>query len=120
MEKGYMEHIVQKAIDYGFEPITAIQMATLNVAEHFSLDAVVGGIAPGRLADLVVIPDVRTIKAEVVISNGSVIAENGVCLVTPRSHPWPQRCLQTVNLPERFKASDFRIVFERFGKSHRK
>jgi adenine deaminase len=38
LENGYMEHIVQKAIDCGFEPITAIQMATLNVAEHFSLD----------------------------------------------------------------------------------
>ena len=56
MENGYMESIVQKAIDCGFEPIKAIQMATLNVAEHFAIDNFLGGIAPGRYADLVIIP----------------------------------------------------------------
>jgi adenine deaminase len=77
LEKGYMEYVVQKAIDYGFNPVTAIQMASLNVAEHFNLDQVIGGIAPGRLADMAVIPDIKTIKAETVISNGIVIAQDG-------------------------------------------
>ena len=70
LEKGYLEHVVQKAIDLGFDPVTAIQMATLNPAEHFHLDGFLGGIAPGKYADLVVIPDPRTIQAEYVISNG--------------------------------------------------
>ena len=77
IEKGYMEYVLQKAIDYGFDPIAAIQMSTLNVAEHFSLDTLIGGIAPGRFADLVMIPDIKTIKAQLVISNGKVIAQNG-------------------------------------------
>jgi adenine deaminase len=55
-----MEYVLQKAIDYGFDPIAAIQMSTLNVAEHFSLDSLIGGIASGRYADMVMIPDIKT------------------------------------------------------------
>lgn len=84
LEKGYLEHVVQKAIDLGFDPVTAIQMATLNPAEHFHLDSFLGGIAPGKYADLVVIPDPRTIRAEYVISNGKLIARGGELLVEPR------------------------------------
>ena len=78
IEKGYMEYVLQKAIDYGFDPIAAVQMATLNVAEHFSLDTLIGGIAPGRFADMVMIPDLKTIHARLVISNGQVIARDGI------------------------------------------
>jgi len=112
MENGYMEYVVQKAIDYGFDPVTAIQMATLNVAEHFSLDPVIGGIAPGRLADMLLIPNIKTIKAEMVISNGAVIAKNGEALVSPRRHQWSAKSLHTVNLPKKIEALDFRVAFE--------
>jgi len=109
LDVGYMEFIVQKAIDYGFDPVTAIQMATLNVAEHFNLDQVIGGIAPGRLADMVIIPDIETIQAETVISNGIVVAENGTVSVPPRKHPWSQNILNSVLMPEPTSASDFRV-----------
>ena len=109
LEKGYMEYVVQKAIDYGFHPVTAIQMATLNVAEHFNLDQVIGGIAPGRLADMVVIPDLETIKAETVISNGIVIARNGSVDVCPRPHAWSSTSLNTVPISEPVRNADFRV-----------
>jgi adenine deaminase len=109
MANGYMEAIVQKAIDCGFEPINAIQMATLNVAEHFSLDHLIGGIAPGRLADFVIIPDIATIAAQVVVSNGRVIAQNGNLLAAPRSHSFSTDSLNTVKLPRQLTPSDFVI-----------
>ncbi len=109
MKNGYMEGIVQKAIDYGFEPIHAVQMATLNVAEHFSLDHLIGGIAPGRYADLVVIPDIATIEAQIVISNGRVVAENGNLLITPRKHKFAQKSLNSIKLPREIKPADFII-----------
>jgi adenine deaminase len=84
VEKGYLEHVVQRAVDAGFDPVLAVQMATLNVAEHFKLDGVLGGIAPGKYADMVLIPDLHTIKAHCVISNGVVIARDGAQLVEPR------------------------------------
>jgi len=109
MANGYMEAIVQKAIHCGFEPIKAIQMATLNVAEHFGLDNLIGGIAPGRFADFVVIPDVATIAARLVVSNGKVIARDGNLLVAPRSHSFSAASLNTVKLPRPLTSADFVI-----------
>lgn len=109
MANGYMEALVQKAIGYGFEPINAIQMATLNVAEHFSLDHLIGGIAPGRLADFVIIPDDTTIAAQTVVSNGRVIAQNGSLLVDPQSHSFSVDSLNSVKLPRELTPSDFVI-----------
>jgi adenine deaminase len=107
-----MEFLVQKAIDLGFDPIVAIQMATINAAEHFSLDNIIGGIAPGKYADMVLIPDLRTIKAEMVISNGQVIAQKGELLVPPRKHVYSKSVLRSVQLPRKLKSDDFRIHVE--------
>ncbi|MEJ2283405.1 MAG: adenine deaminase C-terminal domain-containing protein [Desulfobacterales bacterium] len=112
IEKGYLEYVLQKAIDCGFEPVTAIQMATLNVAEHFSLDAFIGGIAPGRFADMVVIPDIQTIKARLVVSNGKVIAREGELLTSPRPHQFKRRSLNSVRLKREIKPADFKIPVE--------
>ena len=109
IEKGYMEYVLQKAINCGFDPVAAIQMATLNVAEHFSLDSFIGGIAPGRYADMVIIPDVQTIKAQLVVSNGKVIAREGKLTAAPRSHPFTPRSLNSVQLNRDTKPADFKI-----------
>ena len=109
LEGRTMQYVVQKAIDCGFDPVAAVQMATLNVAEHFALDGLVGGIAPGRCADLLILPDIRTIKAEMVISNGEIVADNGRLLTPPRRHAFRSGSLNSVQLPKRFSASDFSI-----------
>lgn len=109
MEKGCLEFVVQKAIDSGFDPIAAIQMATLNVAEHFSLDHLMGGLAPGRYADILIIPDLTTIRAQYVISNGQTIAREGHLLVSPRPHRYSTNSLKSVQLPRAFQPSDFSI-----------
>lgn len=109
LDKGYMEYVVQKAIDCGFDPVAAIQMATLNVAEHFKLDGFIGGIAPGRYADLVIIPDINTIAAQIVISNGQVVAQNGNLLLPTRQHQFSAESLNSVQLSEQLNPSDFII-----------
>jgi len=109
MKKGYLEAVLQKAIDCGFDPIKAIQMATLNVAEHFGLDDRIGGIAPGRYADILIIPDPTTIEAEYVISSGEIIAQNGTLLKSPRAHHFSKSSLNSVHLRRRLEPADFRI-----------
>ena len=109
MEKGYMEHLVRQAVAYGFDPITAVQMVTLNVAEHFRLDGFLGAVAPGRLADVVIIPDVATIAPEVVITNGRVIFENGRVLAEGRRHLFSEASRNTVRLTRDQAPSDFKI-----------
>jgi adenine deaminase len=106
---GYMEFLVQKAINLGFDPIRAVQMATINVARHFAIDDEIGGIAPGKYADIAVIPELKTIKAEYVISSGRVVAHNGQLLIRPRKHRYPKSMLDTVRLDRDCTADDFAI-----------
>jgi len=108
-EKGGMEYVVQKAIDSGFDPVTAVQMATLNAAEHFGLDHLIGGIAPGRLADMVLIPDLSRIRPELVICNGKVIAEKGRLRVFPRKHEYQPSSRSTILLAKDVTAADFEL-----------
>lgn len=109
IQKGYMEYVVQKAVDCGFDPVTAIRMATLNVAEHFGLDALVGGIAPAKHADMMIIPAPDVIVPEVVISKGRIVAENGKVLALPRPHVFSEKSLASVNIPGPLIPADFRI-----------
>ncbi|MFC1902453.1 adenine deaminase C-terminal domain-containing protein [Chloroflexota bacterium] len=109
---GYTEFVVQKAINLGFDPVRAIQMVTINVAQHFGIDDSIGGIAPGKYADIVIIPDLRTIRAEYVISNGQVIAKNGQPVVHPRKHAYPESMRNSIHLPRDLDANDFAIPVE--------
>jgi len=109
---GYMEFLVQKAINLGFDPVRAVRMATVNVARHFAIDDDIGGIAPGKYADIAIIPDLKTIRAEYVISNGRVIAQNGQVLIQPRQHRYPRSMLNTIHLDRDFTADDFTIPVE--------
>jgi len=109
---GYMEFVVQKAIDLGFDPMLAVQMATINVAQHFAMDDIIGGIAPGRYADIAIIPNLKTVKAEYVISNGRLVAQNGRMLVPPRKHRYPPSLLNSIRLDRDFTADDFAIPVE--------
>lgn len=110
LEKGYMESIVQKAIDCGFDPVCAIQMATINVAGYFFLDGIVGGIGPGKYADMLIIPDPRNIKAEYVISKGKIIAREGRLMVPPRKHAFSPKSLNSIHLSREMRPSDFSIL----------
>jgi len=112
ISNGYMEFVVQKAIDLGFSPVQAIQMATINVAQHFAIDDVIGGIAPGKHADIVIIPDLKTIRPEYVISNGQVVAQSGQPVVLPRKHRYPQAVRSSIRLARNFEAEDFAIPVE--------
>ncbi len=104
-----MDTLVQKAVDCGFEPAQAIRMATLNPAEYFGLDGLVGGVAPGRQADLVLIPELGTIRAELVVAKGRVVAENGRLLEEPREHVFSEAARTSIRLPREPRPEDFVI-----------
>lgn len=109
IEKGYMASVLQKAIDYGFPPVTAVQMATLNVAEHFGLDRHIGGIGPGRYADLLILPNLETIDPEYVISNGKIAVKNGELQVASRVHDFSDESRHSIHIDGEMSAADFAI-----------
>jgi len=96
IQKGYMQDVVQKAVDLGIDPMDAVRMVTLNPAEHLGLDTLTGGIAPGRHGDLLILPDPRTMRPQLVISKGRVVAQEGEMTVRIPPAEYPDRLLNTV------------------------
>ncbi|MCS7178115.1 MAG: adenine deaminase [Anaerolineae bacterium] len=76
LDEGHLDHLIRLAVAEGLDPITAIQMATLNVAEWFRLTDR-GAIAPGLRADLVVFSDLKNFRPEMVFSAGRLVAQAG-------------------------------------------
>ena len=98
LKSGYMIDIIQKAVDIGFKPIEAVQMVTLNPAEHFRLDHIMGGIAPGRYADILLLPEDGEMKPDLVISKGKIVAEKGEMAFEIPGKPYPEKMLKTVKV----------------------
>ena len=77
LEKGHLDNVVRLAIKEGVEPMTAIQMATINSAEAYRIDHLIGSITPGKIADILFVDDINEFNVESVMTNGTLVAENG-------------------------------------------
>jgi len=89
IDEGHIDHIVRVAIREGLDPVTAIQIATLNAAEYFNLHDR-GAIAPGWRADLIVFDNFNKFTIEQVYRGGKLVARNGRIVpqdVPPRNLP---------------------------------
>ncbi|WP_028926288.1 adenine deaminase C-terminal domain-containing protein [Pseudonocardia acaciae] len=75
--RGHLDRLVRMAIDAGVEPVTAIQLATINCATMYRIDHAVGAIAPGRYADVLLVDDLADFRAQTVIAGGVVVARDG-------------------------------------------
>ncbi|MCL4458483.1 MAG: adenine deaminase [Chloroflexi bacterium] len=109
VDEGHIDHCIRRAIALGIDPIAAIQMGSLNCAERYRVDHLVGSITPGRLADIVLCRDLNDIHAEVVIVDGSVVARDGELLEKPTVATYPAWALDTINLPRPCQPTDFAI-----------
>jgi len=74
------DHLVRIAMEEGIDPVEAYRMVTLNPAAYFGLEDRLGGIAPGRDADILVLRDLRDPTPELVISKGRIVSEKGALL----------------------------------------
>jgi adenine deaminase len=107
---GHMDRVLRHAIAEGVEPMTAIQMATLNTAQHFGVEREVGSIAPGRRADLILTSDLATLPIETVIARGVVLAEAGKMTTDLPAFPYPAGARNTVHVGRTLTPSDFDIA----------
>jgi adenine deaminase len=110
-QDGHMDRVLRHAIAQGLEPITAIQMCTINTAEHFGLSREMGMIAPGRWADVVLVKDLHDFRADLVIAKGEVIAENGQWNLDLPVVEYPTWARQSMNLRGPLKADDFVLKY---------
>ncbi len=78
--RGHIDSMVRRAIELELDPVEAVRLASYNTAQYFRLyDR--GAIAPGFVADLVVLDDLRTFQVESVYKDGVLVARDGKLLV---------------------------------------
>jgi len=105
-DQGHINDIVRKAIAWGLDPVTAIQMASINTAEYLRLRGI-GAVAPGYRADLLVLDDLKTVQVAQVYAAGRLVAEQGRFLAS-RSDLLPVPIQPSVHLD--LSAIDFTIA----------
>ncbi|PSW18811.1 adenine deaminase [Photobacterium sanctipauli] len=100
LEHGHMNHVVKVAIEAGLDPITAIRCATLHTAKDLEIRNL-GAVAPGYVADLLLVDDLHDPRPAKVISQGKLVAENGhyIAPFSAKVHPLEEQDT-TAELPD--------------------
>jgi adenine deaminase len=110
VHEGHMDRVLRHAIAQGLPPMTAIQMATINTAEHFGVARDVGQIAPGRYADIVLVEDLASFAVEAVMARGRWAARAGRLSFQLPRFTYPPEVKDSVRLARPLTADDFRVA----------
>jgi len=105
---GHIDHCIRESIKLGLKPIDAISMASKNNFDYYNMGKDLGGIAPGKLADILIFDDLKSFKPNKVFVGGKLVVSNGR-IVTPIKKktisPWIKK---TVKL-KKFSANNFLV-----------
>jgi len=106
---GHLDYELRICIQEGLDPITAIQLATLNNARHWRKEHEVGIIAPGRHADILFLSDLETFKMDAVMADGEIVAKKGELTIDLPIRSAPSYVLNSIRLSKPLTAKDFMV-----------
>jgi adenine deaminase len=109
--EGHISYNIQRAIDHGMDPVKAIKIGTINPARHFRIDHVLGALAPGKFADIVLLKDLKRIRPAAVFKDGKPVASGGK-LNCEISGAYPDFLKSTVSLSPELGPHDFAVPVE--------
>jgi len=111
-DEGHIDHAVRKAVKMGLDPITAIAMGSLHVADHYRQPDI-GAVAPGRFADLIVFDSLEDIRPASVYYRGALVGQAGAFTGTiPPNNTTRERARALgggVTLPSALSLESFRV-----------
>lgn len=110
LKEGHINYNIKLSIENGIDPITAIQMATINPANCYNLKNI-GAIAPGYKADLIIFDNLEEFNIEEVYKDGKLVGKNKKPLFTIQKRDF-SKVLKTVHLSE-INKEDIQIHFEK-------
>jgi adenine deaminase len=108
-EIGHMDHVLRRAVSMGVPPVQAVQTVTLNPAMYSGLEQEIGGIAPGRFADLVLLEDLKSFQVRTTLIGGKIVAAEGRSLVEPKPISLPAEMRDSLRLSADISPQQFRI-----------
>ena len=109
VEEGHLDRILKMAVECGIDPITAIQMVTINTATCFNLEHEMGMVAPGKCADLVVLDNLVDFNVLLTMIDGTVVAQDGKSTFEANSISWPDNMLNTMHITQSITPDTFKI-----------
>ncbi|MDG7036662.1 MAG: adenine deaminase [Nitrososphaerota archaeon] len=103
----HMNHVLERVIEEGVDPLVAYQMASINAAEYYKMADVLGSISPFKVADMVLLEGLTKPSPRLVIAGGEVVARDGRLTVQVPAMPIPEKLKNTIKLkavtPETFR-----------------
>ena len=105
---GHIDHCVRESIKLGLKPIDAISMASKNCFDYYHMSKDLGGIAPGKLADILIFDDLKSIKPNKVFVGGKLVVSNGSIVTSIKKKAIPSWIKKTVKL-KKLSPKDFGI-----------
>ncbi|KFM18900.1 Adenine deaminase protein [Marine Group I thaumarchaeote SCGC AAA799-D07] len=105
---GHIDHCIRESVKLGLDKIDAISMASKNCFDYYNLGKDLGGIAPGKLADILVFDDMTKMKPKKIFVGGRLVVSNGTIVSKINQYTIPKWLTKTVKL-KKFTEDDFSI-----------
>jgi len=105
---GHIDHCIRESVKLGLNQIDAISMASKNCFDYYNLGKDLGGIAPGKLADILVFDDITKMKPKKIFVGGRLVVSNGTIVSKIKRHAIPKWATKTVKL-KKFTEDNFSI-----------
>lgn len=110
VSEGHLDHLLAMAVECGIDPLTAIQMVSLNVAQCYGVAHDLGSLTPGKCADLVLLQNLESFSVLQTIIDGTLVAQNGTALFGTPSFTWDNSMLNTMHIKESITPETFHIL----------
>jgi adenine deaminase len=109
LEFGHIDHCIRKSVSLGLDPIDAIAMATKNCFDYYNMGKDYGGIAPGKIADILVFDDIDKLKPTKVFVGGNLVVSHGSIVTKLKEPQIPSWITKTVKVNRKFTEKNFII-----------
>src|SRR5437899_1515301 len=106
---GLIDHCIRKSVMLGIDVIDAISIASKNCFEYYNMSKEYGGIAPGKMADILVFDDLEKIKPNKVFVGGTLVVAHGEMVFKPAKNNIAKWLTRTVKTRRKFTEKDFVI-----------
>ena len=108
-ETGHMNHVLRRAVSLGLSPMRAIQAVTLHPATYSGVEQEVGGIAPGRFADMALLGDLESFQIQATLIGGKMVAREGRSLVQTAPISVPHSMMHSLGLNPNVAREQFKV-----------
>jgi len=105
---GHIDHCIRESVKAGLHQVDAISMASKNCFDYYNMGRDLGGIAPGKIADILVFDDLNKLKPNKVFLGGQLVVSNGSIVSKIKKHTIPKWMTKTIKL-KKITDNDFLV-----------